>query len=62
MKSRAQDHAQRVKMAVRLATPVPISIAKALSVAGVGGNGEPAHSAGSQAHGNCTALWGFKRI
>ena len=43
-------------MAVQLATPVPISIAKALSVACVGGNGEPAHSAGSQAHGNCTAF------
>ena len=50
---RAQDHAQSVETSAWLAAPVPISLAKALSAASMGGYGERAHTAGSQACGAC---------
>ena len=48
-----RDHAQSVEMSARLAAPVPISLAKALSAASIGGYGERAHTEGVQAYGGC---------
>ena len=52
LKNGTQVDAQSVEGSTWLATPVPISIAKALPVADVGGYGKSAYAAGSQAHGN----------